>query len=144
MRSVRHGRTCGHAFGRLASAMADGLRIDLRGDERLLAALEDIGDELDVEESDAVKDTLDDEVVPAIKDRTPTLTGELRRSIERRGVKVSTDKVYAPVIEFAERGRWSGLTAEYGKPPRYFFAELEEHADDIMDSIGDAVERRWG
>ncbi len=82
-------------------------------------------------------------VVPRAKAQAPARTGRLRRSIRvyarQTGAAIGSPRPYAPVIEFAFRrgGKrdYSGLTARWGKPPRYLVPAVEESIGEVREAV---------
>jgi hypothetical protein len=83
-------------------------------------------------------------VLPVARAFAPTLTGELARSIRlsvtQRGVSIYSTLPQAPVLH------WGGEISPRGVPitfPRTEFISeaVERQADELLDDIGDGVER---
>lgn len=80
--------------------------------------------------------------------KAPERTGRLAATIGLRartrgkapGVLLGSSLAYAPVLEFAHRGRYKALTESWGRPPRFLIPAVEEAAPEVEKVVGAAVQ----
>lgn len=75
--------------------------------------------------------------------RAPSRSGALAQSIRLRtnakGVAIGSPLAYAPVLEYAHRGRYASL-AKWGAPPRFLIPAVTAAAADIEAAVTTAIE----
>lgn len=74
----------------------------------------------------------------------PRASGRLARSIRikagRKGALIGSPLAYAPVLEYAHKGRYRSLSARWGPPPRFLIPAIEDEAPRIEREAGDAIQ----
>lgn len=111
-----------------------GFRVELRGFEQMGRALAIAEPTVKRAAMAGLRAAVRSTAVTAARAAVPHRSGRLARSINVRtrgsGARgsltlgVGSSLVYAPVLEYASRGRWTGLNS-YGSPPRFITPAVE-------------------
>lgn len=127
----------------MARARNVGATVHIDGLKELNRALTDIDPKLKAE----VKQALAGAAQPVLADarsNAPFKRGRLRGSIRlyprATGVAIGSPLVYAPVIEFAHKGRYSSLTKRHGAPPRVIYKAIDAHRDSTEEQVERALD----
>lgn len=112
-----------------------GFRVELRGFTQMGRALAIAEPTIKKAAMAGLRTAVRSTAVQAARRAVPHRSGRLARSINVRSrgsgargnltLGVGTSLVYAPVLEYASKGRWTGLNARYGAPPRFITPAVE-------------------
>jgi len=86
-----------------------------------------------------------DRLLPEAAAAAPRLTGELAGSgsseVHGNTAALVFSAEHAPIIEWFRQGRFRGLTARYGAPPRFAARTINQREDLVVDVIEQELDK---